>query len=228
MISKNYRNFSNVSAKKNYYSVLGLKSDAASKDIRSAYLSLAKKYHPDCPTGSTEKFKQIAEAYEFLTDPRLKQVVQQQKSEATQQSAKQGREREREYYNYENSKPFEEDSKGYEEWRSNKAWSSSERHQNFEASGYQYYDPYLKDSTRYTYSQFKRDKYNKTYQKKPKAESTNAKEEQSKSSGIMFIFSGIGGILLIKNALNTVLAQSPEIYENRDEKRFLKFYSSPK
>ena len=46
-----------------YYTVLGVARTANQKDIRMAYLGLAKKHHPDTPTGSTEKFKELANAY---------------------------------------------------------------------------------------------------------------------------------------------------------------------
>ena len=54
--------------------VLGLKTDASSADIKSAYRNLAKEYHPDKLTGMSagiqdlakEKFQMIQEAYEYL------------------------------------------------------------------------------------------------------------------------------------------------------------------
>ena len=48
--------------------MLGVKSDANEKDIKSAFKKLAKQHHPDSSTGSEEKFKQINEAYEVLKD----------------------------------------------------------------------------------------------------------------------------------------------------------------
>lgn len=52
-----------------YYELLGLQSNATSTQITSAYRRLAKKLHPDTPTGDAERFKQISEAYETLSDP---------------------------------------------------------------------------------------------------------------------------------------------------------------
>src|SRR5919202_2253710 len=57
---------------KDYYKVLGVSRSASDKDIKSAYRKLARKYHPDVNPGdksAEEKFKQIGEAYEVLSDP---------------------------------------------------------------------------------------------------------------------------------------------------------------
>ncbi|MDR1529703.1 MAG: molecular chaperone DnaJ [Burkholderiales bacterium] len=58
-------------AKKDYYEVLGIGRDASENDIKKAYRKLAMKYHPDRnPNDKTaeEKFKDVKEAYEVLTD----------------------------------------------------------------------------------------------------------------------------------------------------------------
>ena len=60
-----------MSEKRDYYDVLGLDRSASESDIRSAYKKMAKKYHPDLnpddPTAE-DKFKEVAEAYEVLSD----------------------------------------------------------------------------------------------------------------------------------------------------------------
>ncbi len=56
---------------KDYYKTLGVERNAAEKDIKSAYRKLARKYHPDVNPGdksAEEKFKEIQEAYEVLSD----------------------------------------------------------------------------------------------------------------------------------------------------------------
>jgi len=59
-----------------YYSVLGVPRDASEEDIKKAYRKLAMTYHPDVATesGAAEKFKEIGEAYEVLSDPQKRSV----------------------------------------------------------------------------------------------------------------------------------------------------------
>jgi molecular chaperone DnaJ len=57
--------------KKDFYDVLGVDRSASTDDIKKAYRKLAIKYHPDKTAGDKdleEKFKEIAEAYEVLSD----------------------------------------------------------------------------------------------------------------------------------------------------------------
>ena len=55
---------------KDYYQLLGVSEDSDSKDIKTAYRKLARKYHPDMnpDPGAEDKFKEVAEAYEVLKD----------------------------------------------------------------------------------------------------------------------------------------------------------------
>lgn len=58
-----------------YYHILGISSNASANEIKLAYKALAKKYHPDKHNGSIdaeEKFKQINEAYQNLSDIKKK------------------------------------------------------------------------------------------------------------------------------------------------------------
>ena len=58
-------------AAKDYYQVLGVARTASEKDIKSAYRKLARKFHPDVNPNdakSEERFKEVAEAYEVLSD----------------------------------------------------------------------------------------------------------------------------------------------------------------
>lgn len=56
---------------KDYYRILGVDRNASDKDIKAAYRKLARKYHPDVNPGdkaAEEKFKEVSEAYEVLSN----------------------------------------------------------------------------------------------------------------------------------------------------------------
>lgn len=61
---------------KDYYSVLGIQKGASDDEIKKAYRKQALKYHPDKnkSAGAEEKFKEIAEAYDVLSDPKKKDI----------------------------------------------------------------------------------------------------------------------------------------------------------
>ena len=63
-----------MSEKRDYYEVLGLSKGASDEEIKRAYRKMAKKYHPDInkEPGAEEKFKEVNEAYEVLSDPQKK------------------------------------------------------------------------------------------------------------------------------------------------------------
>ncbi len=65
---------------KDYYKTLGLDKTAKEADIKSAYRRLARKYHPDMNPGkpeAEEKFKEVNEAYQVLSDPEKRQKYDQ-------------------------------------------------------------------------------------------------------------------------------------------------------
>jgi molecular chaperone DnaJ len=69
-----------VGTQKDYYATLGVDRKAKPEQIRKAYRRLARKYHPDVNPGSKtaeEKFKDISEAYEVLSDEKKRQVYDQ-------------------------------------------------------------------------------------------------------------------------------------------------------
>lgn len=58
---------------KDYYAILGINAGASKKEIKRAFRKLAQQYHPDRNPGdkaSEDKFKDISEAYEILSDPK--------------------------------------------------------------------------------------------------------------------------------------------------------------
>lgn len=66
-------------AKRDYYEVLGIAKGASDDEIKRAYRKMAKKYHPDVnkEADAEEKFKEVNEAYEVLSDPQKKAVYDQ-------------------------------------------------------------------------------------------------------------------------------------------------------
>jgi len=68
-----------MAEKRDYYDVLAVDRGATKKDIKKAYRKLAMKYHPDVSEDpeSTEKFKEISEAYAVLSDEEKKQTYDQ-------------------------------------------------------------------------------------------------------------------------------------------------------
>jgi molecular chaperone DnaJ len=66
-----------TATKQDYYELLGVPRKASTKDIRTAFRKLARKYHPDLNPGdksAEEKFKQLQEAYDVLSDPKKRQI----------------------------------------------------------------------------------------------------------------------------------------------------------
>ena len=60
-----------ILAKQDYYEMLGISRDASESDIKRGYRKLAKKYHPDANPDNDEaeqKFKEVTQAYEILSD----------------------------------------------------------------------------------------------------------------------------------------------------------------
>ena len=69
-----------MAAKRDYYEVLGVKKDADENTIKKAYRKLAKKYHPDSnagDAGAEQKFKEVTEAYNVLSDKEKRKLYDQ-------------------------------------------------------------------------------------------------------------------------------------------------------
>ncbi len=69
-----------MASKKDYYELLGVPRGASAEDLKKAYRNMAKKYHPDANPNNKEaeeKFKEINEAYEVLSDTQKKAAYDQ-------------------------------------------------------------------------------------------------------------------------------------------------------
>jgi molecular chaperone DnaJ len=69
-----------TTSKQDYYELLGVDRKASTKDIRTSFRKLARKYHPDLNPGdkaAEEKFKQLQEAYDILSDSKKRQMYDQ-------------------------------------------------------------------------------------------------------------------------------------------------------
>ncbi len=67
--------------KKDYYEILGVSRNASQEEIKRAYRRLARQYHPDLRPGdkkAEERFKEISEAYEVLSDPEKRAIYDAQ------------------------------------------------------------------------------------------------------------------------------------------------------
>lgn len=60
-----------------YYSRLNLKRNASLPEIKKSYFQLSKKYHPDVSLFNHDKFNEITQAYDVLSNDKLRQIYDQ-------------------------------------------------------------------------------------------------------------------------------------------------------
>eukprot|EP00842_Homolaphlyctis_polyrhiza_P006610 jgi/Hompol1/6950/HPOL_005131-RA len=81
-----------VAGKKDYYATLGVSNSASTKDIKKAYRTLSKKYHPDKNPGDKSaeaKFVEVSQAYEVLIDDEKRRIYDQYGEEGLKRSDQQ-------------------------------------------------------------------------------------------------------------------------------------------
>lgn len=68
-----------MATKRDYYEILGVNKSSSAEEIKSAYRKLARKHHPDIDktAGAAERFKEIGEAYQVLSNPQKKGAYDQ-------------------------------------------------------------------------------------------------------------------------------------------------------
>ena len=130
-----------------------------------------------------EKFKKIAASYEFLNNNLKK--PKHQSPDKTNNNKKH-------FYDYENFKENFSDDQTEEQWREGRSWSSGHYKGRMDARGCEYYDPFLNKSERYTYSQFKKDKYNRTYKHSKKQEQQTHSSKQNSKSNVFPVIVSLG------------------------------------
>ena len=65
-----------MASTRDYYDILGVPRSASDDDLKRAFRRLAQQWHPDVSTepGADERFKEINEAYQVLSDPQRRQA----------------------------------------------------------------------------------------------------------------------------------------------------------
>ncbi|KAF7846323.1 hypothetical protein BT93_L4550 [Corymbia citriodora subsp. variegata] len=79
-----------VLAQTDFYKILQLDKSCNDRDLKRAYRTLSKKYHPDKATGDEARFLEVADAYEALSDPATRKIYDQYGHEGLANHRRQG------------------------------------------------------------------------------------------------------------------------------------------
>ncbi|XP_046644207.1 dnaJ homolog subfamily B member 9-like [Daphnia pulicaria] len=88
VVNFDYKNFRAIGGS-NYYDILGVDTKATEREIKKAFRKLALKYHPDKNPAFEEKFRDIAEAYEILSNPKKRKQYDDFGAEGTRNNGNQ-------------------------------------------------------------------------------------------------------------------------------------------
>ncbi|CAD8085824.1 unnamed protein product [Paramecium primaurelia] len=142
---KYFFSFLKFNPNKNYYQTLNLTNRATQDEIKSAFYTLAKLYHPDKNPNSIDQFKAINEAYEVLKNPATKKDYDQIQINPVKYQKQQY---EKKYYQQtyqEYNQNQEQFRKSYEEYQKQQAFK---QYHFYSRTGYDYQDPF-KDYSKY-------------------------------------------------------------------------------
>jgi len=213
---------------KNYYLTLGISQTASQAEIKEAYYKLAKQHHPDLAKGSAERFKEINEAYEILSDNQKKSEYDSilRNNQSYYQSQRSSNSR---YSQHQN------ESQGF--------GGEYKRYSNFNQHYDEFYSRYKRESRDdFDYSGGTRDR--KHYEKEQEERMRNFdKDFESQLDGVIQVFrkrlvtfavAFVGFMVIFKFAFGSQRRQTQVIYDDKtnnvystDEKTYREWMKNP-
>lgn len=216
---------------KNYYLTLGIPRTASQTEIKDAYYKLAKQHHPDIAKGNAERFKEINEAYEILSDTQKKTEYDSslRNDQSYYHSQRSNNQTGNRYSQYQN------DSQGF--------GTEYKRYSNFNQHYDEFYSRYKRESREdFDYSGGTQDR--KHYEKEQQERMRNFdKDFDSQLEGVIqvlrkrlitFAVAFVGFLVVFKVGFGSQKRQTQVIYDDKtnniystDEKTFREWMKNP-